>query len=92
MMKDVEIIGALKSYVKKAIASITVTSITVTPAVTAGTELAEIEVNDTPTKVYMPTVSVNGEAQTVADNALDLDVASNLITDSQWTSITALLS
>lgn len=91
-MKDVEIIGMLKSFVKKTIASITVTTVSVSQNVTAGNELAEISVNDTPTKVYMPTVSVNGEAQTVADNALDLDVASNLITDSQWTSITALLS
>lgn len=91
-MKDVEIIGMLKSFVKKTIASITVTTVSVSQNVTAGNELAEISVNDTPTKVYMPTVSVNGEAQTVADNALDLDVASNLITESQWTSITALLS
>ena len=37
-------------------------------------------------------ISVNGVAQTVTAGATDLDVASNLITEAQWTSITALLS
>ena len=36
-------------------------------------------------------VSVNGTAQTVSGGAVDLDVASNLITETQWTSIQALL-
>ena len=36
-------------------------------------------------------ISVNGVAQTVTAGAVDLDVASNLITEAQWTEITALL-
>lgn len=90
-MKDVEIIGILKAYVKKAINAITVTTVNVTQNITTGNELAEIEVNGTPTKVYMPSVSVNGVEQSVTDNGLDLDVASNVITPAQWTSITSIL-
>lgn len=36
--------------------------------------------------------SVNGVAQTITSGAVDLDVASNLITEDQWTSIGTLLS
>ena len=37
-------------------------------------------------------VSVNGEAQTVSSGAVDLDVASNLITEAQWTAINAIFA
>ena len=36
-------------------------------------------------------ISVNGVSQTVSQGAVDLDVASNLITEAQWTAIQALL-
>lgn len=36
-------------------------------------------------------ISVNGVAQTVSNKSVDLDVASNLITEEQWTQIQALL-
>lgn len=36
-------------------------------------------------------ISVNGVAQTVSNKAVNLDVASNLITEDQWTQIQALL-
>lgn len=36
-------------------------------------------------------ISVNGVAQTVSNKAVNLDVASNLITEEQWTQIQALL-
>lgn len=36
-------------------------------------------------------ISVNGVAQTVINKAVNLDVASNLITEDQWTQIQALL-
>lgn len=36
-------------------------------------------------------ISVNGVAQTISNKAVDLDVASNLITETQWTAIQALL-
>lgn len=36
--------------------------------------------------------SVNGVAQTITSGAVDLDVASNLITEDQWTSIGSILS
>lgn len=38
------------------------------------------------------TVSVNGVAQTVTAGAVDIDVATNLITETQWTSLVSLLS
>lgn len=38
------------------------------------------------------TVSVNGVAQTVTSGAVDIDVATNLITETQWTSLVSLLS
>lgn len=37
------------------------------------------------------TVSVNGVAQTVTEGAVDIDVASNLITEAQWASIASIL-
>lgn len=37
-------------------------------------------------------VSVNGVAQTVDNHSVDLDVASNLITEEQWTSIQSILA
>ena len=37
-------------------------------------------------------VSVNGVAQTITAGAVDLDVATNLITEDQWTAIEAELS
>jgi hypothetical protein len=36
-------------------------------------------------------ISVNGVAQTISNKAVNLDVASNLITEDQWTQIQALL-
>lgn len=38
------------------------------------------------------TVSVNGVAQTVTAGAVDIDVASNLIPETQWASIESLFS
>lgn len=37
-------------------------------------------------------ISVNGVSQTITSGAVDLDVASNLITEAQWTSIQSILS
>ena len=37
-------------------------------------------------------IAVNGVAQTITQGAVDLDVASNLITEAQWTSIQSILS
>ena len=37
-------------------------------------------------------IAVNGVAQTIAQGAVDLDIASNLISETQWTSIESLLS
>lgn len=37
-------------------------------------------------------VSVNGVAQTITSGAVDLDVASNLITEAQWTNVQAILN
>lgn len=37
-------------------------------------------------------ISVNGVAQTITSNAVDLDVANNLITETQWTAISGLYS
>lgn len=36
-------------------------------------------------------IAVNGVNQTITQGAVDLDVASNLITETQWTAIQALL-
>ena len=41
-------------------------------------------VNTTP----LHSISVNGQAQTISSGAVDLDVASNVITPTQWTAIT----
>ena len=91
-MKDVEIIGVLKSYIKKMFDSGIIPTVTVTQTVSAGNELAEVDVSGTTTKLYMPTVKVNGAAQSIASNELDLDVASNLITEAQWTALETLFS
>lgn len=91
-MKDVEIIGVLKSYIKKMFATATISTVAVTQTVTAGNELAEVDVSGTTTKLYMPAVKVNGEAQTVASNELDLNVADNLITEAQWTALQSIFS
>lgn len=37
-------------------------------------------------------IAVNGVAQTISQGAVDLDVASNLITEAQWASIQSILS
>lgn len=37
-------------------------------------------------------ISVNGVPQTVSSNAVNLDIATNLITEQQWTSIQSILS
>ena len=36
-------------------------------------------------------IAVNGVNQSITQGAVDLDVASNLITETQWTAIQALL-
>lgn len=36
-------------------------------------------------------IAVNGVSQTITSGAVNLDVASNLITEAQWTSIQAIL-
>lgn len=36
-------------------------------------------------------IAVNGVSQTITAGAVNLDVASNLITEEQWTSIQAIL-
>ena len=36
-------------------------------------------------------IAVNGVSQTISAGAVNLDVASNLITEAQWTSIQAIL-
>lgn len=38
----------------------------------------------------LTSISVNGVAQTITDGAVDLDIASNLITEAQWTAINRL--
>lgn len=38
----------------------------------------------------LTSISVNGVEQTITDGAVDLDIAANLIKESQWTSINAL--
>lgn len=91
-MKDVEIIGVLKSYIKKMFATATISTVTVSQSVTSGNELADIDVSGTSSKVYMPTVKVNGVTQNVASNELDLDVANNLITEAQWTALQSTFS
>lgn len=87
-----EVIGILKNYVKKKIAAIVPQEITVTEAVEAGTELADISVDGTSNKIYMPAVKVNGQEQTVENDELDLDVADNIITPTQWGTISSILS
>lgn len=47
-------------------------------------------VRDVKDALAVRTVKVNGVNQTVSNNAVDLDIASNLITDSQWTALAAL--
>lgn len=91
-MKDVEIIGVLKSYVKKMFATATISTVEVTQSVTAGNELADIDVSGTSNKVYMPTVKVNGVTQNIASNELDLDVANNLITEAQYSALQTIFS
>ena len=38
------------------------------------------------------TVKVNGASQTISNSSVDLDIASNLITDAQWTALGTLWS
>lgn len=40
----------------------------------------------------LTSISVNGVAQTISQGAVNLDIASNLITETQWSSISALYS
>lgn len=49
-------------------------------------------VNSTALKNKIDTISVNGQSQTVSSGAVDLDVASNLITEDQWSTIETILS
>ena len=91
-MKDVEIIGVLKTYVKKMFATATISTVAITQTVSAGNELADIDVSGSSTKVYMPIVKVNGVTQNIASNELDLDVASNLITEAQYSELQTIFS
>ena len=91
-MKDVEIIGVLKTYVKKMFATATISTVAITQTVSAGNELADIDVSGSSTKVYMPKVKVNGVEQSIVSNELDLDVASNLITEAQYTALQSIFS
>lgn len=91
-MKDVEIIGVLKTYIKKMFATATISTVAVTQTVSNGNQLAEIDVSGNKTNVYMPSVKVNGKAQTVTSNELDLNVADNLITEAQWTALQSIFS
>lgn len=90
-MDDVEIIGIAKSYTNKKLEDATISTVTVTQTITSGEELAKIDVSGTETEIYMPSVKVNGVAQSVASNELDLDVANNLITEEQWAQIDAVI-
>lgn len=91
-MKDVEIIGVLKTYIKKMFATATISTVAVTQTVSDGNQLAEIDVSGNKTDVYMPTVKVNGVTQNIASNELDLDVASNLITEAQYSALQTIFS
>ena len=91
-MKSEEIIGLLKTYVKKMFATATISTVAITQTVSAGNELANIDVSGSSTKVYMPTVKVNGVTQNIASNELDLDVASNLITEAQYSELQTIFS
>lgn len=91
-MKSEEIIGLLKTYVKKMFATATISTVAITQTVSAGNELADIDVSGSSTKVYMPTVKVNGVTQNIASNELDLDVASNLITEAQYSELQTIFS
>lgn len=91
-MKDVEIIGVLKTYIKKMFATATISTVAVTQTVSAGNQLAEIDVSGNKTDVYMPTVKVNGVTQNIASNELNLDVASNLITEDQYSALQTIFS
>ena len=91
-MKSEEIIGLLKTYVKKMFATATISTVAITQTVSAGNELADIDVSGSSTKVYMPTVKVNGVTQNIASNELDLDVASNLITEDQYSALQTIFS
>lgn len=86
-----EAYGALKSYVKRLISSATISTVQVSQTISSGNEIASIDVSGTATKVYMPSVKVNGVTQNIASNEMDLDVASNLITDAQWAQIEAVI-
>ena len=87
-----EVIGILKNYVNKMIAKVVPQEITVTETIETGTELADITVDGDSKKIYMPAVKVNGQEQAVENDELDLDVAHNTITPSQWETITSILS
>lgn len=87
-----EVIGILKNYVKKMIAKVVPQEITVTETIETGTELADITVDGDSKKIYMPAVKINGQEQTVENDELNLDVAHNMITPSQWGTINSILS
>lgn len=46
----------------------------------------------TPTSGGVTSIAVNGVSQIISSGAVDLDVATNLITEAQWTQIQALLT
>lgn len=85
-----EVLGILKSYVKKKIAALNIPTVTVTQTITEGEELADIDINGDSTKLFMPAVKINGQAQEVTENEIDLEVANHTITSSQWDQITSI--
>lgn len=105
-MEDVEIIGMLKSYVSKTLvgmgalkgANCQIESIV---EVTGGQKITFLWMDSNnvshrseltvPNGGSIDSISVNGVAQTISNKAVNLDVASNLITEEQWTQIQALL-
>lgn len=91
-MTAIEVYGALKSWVKKTLAAATISTVEVTQNIEAGNELAEIDVSGSKTKVYMPTVKINGTEQTMSEGVIDLNPGADLLNQTQWTGIKNILS
>lgn len=93
-MKWDEILALCKSYIKKQFSIATISTVDVNPVLSGGEKLAEIDVSGTKSDIYMPAVKINGVEQSIdtTNNEIDLDVATNLITEDQWTAIQSLLT
>lgn len=87
-----EVLGICKTFVKKTLAAATISTVSVIQNVTSGNQIADINVSGNSTKIYVPAIKVNGTAQIMANNAIDLDVASNLITEAQWAALETIFS